>query len=104
MVETDNQSIARFLASQKVLGPFCCVMHRDVDRPATTVWYGKKRGFVQPSRRRRRSMTDKSSDPVALWQKMIGEMEKGFNDFANRTMASPEFSKTMNQAGGVAAG
>ena len=49
-------------------------------------------------------MTDKSSDPVALWQEMIGEMEKGFNDFANRTMASPEFSKTMNQAGGVAAG
>jgi SMC interacting uncharacterized protein involved in chromosome segregation len=49
-------------------------------------------------------MTDKSSDPVALWQKMIGEMEKGFNAFANRTMASPEFSKTMNQAGGAAAG
>jgi hypothetical protein len=49
-------------------------------------------------------MTDKSSDPVALWQKMIGEMEKGFNAFANRTMTSPEFSKSMNQAGGVAAG
>ena len=49
-------------------------------------------------------MTDKSSDPVVLWQKMIGEMEKGFNAFANRAMASPEFSKTMNQAGGVAAG
>jgi hypothetical protein len=49
-------------------------------------------------------MTDKSNDPVALWQKMIGEMEKGFNAFANRTMTSPEFSKTMNQAGGAAAG
>jgi hypothetical protein len=49
-------------------------------------------------------MTDKSSDPVALWQKMIGEMEKGFNAFANSTMTSPEFSKTMNQAGGAAAG
>jgi len=49
-------------------------------------------------------MTDKSSDPIALWQKMIGEMEKGFNAFANRTMTSPEFSKTMNQAGGAAAG
>jgi hypothetical protein len=49
-------------------------------------------------------MTDKSSDPVALWQKMIGEMEKGFNAFANRAMTSPEFSKTMNQAGGAAAG
>ena len=50
-------------------------------------------------------MTDKkSSDPVALWQTMIGEMEKGFNAFANRTMTSPEFSKTMNQAGSAAAG
>jgi hypothetical protein len=49
-------------------------------------------------------MTEKSSDPVALWQKMIGEMEKGFNAFANRAMTSPEFSKTMNQAGGAAAG
>jgi hypothetical protein len=49
-------------------------------------------------------MTEKSSDPVALWQKMIGEMEKGFNTFANRTMASPEFSETVNRAGGVAAG
>ena len=46
-------------------------------------------------------MADKSSDPVALWQKMIGEMEKGFNAFANQTMSSPEFSKAMNQAGGA---
>ncbi len=49
-------------------------------------------------------MTEKGSDPVALWQKMIGEMEQGFNAFANRAMTSPEFSKTMNQAGGAAAG
>jgi len=50
-------------------------------------------------------MSDKkSSDPVALWQTMIGEMEKGFNAFANRAMTSSEFSKTMNQAGGAAAG
>ena len=49
-------------------------------------------------------MTDKSSDPVALWQKMIGEMEKGFNAFANQTMSSPEFSKAMNQAGSASAG
>ncbi len=49
-------------------------------------------------------MTDKGSDPVALWQKMLGEMEKGFNAFASRAMTSPEFSKTMNQAGGAAAG
>ena len=49
-------------------------------------------------------MADKSNDPVVLWQTMMGEVEKGFNSFANQAMASPEFSKVMNQAGGVAAG
>jgi len=49
-------------------------------------------------------MADKSNDPVAIWQNMIGEMEKGFNSLANQTMSSPEFSKVMNQVGGVAAG
>jgi SMC interacting uncharacterized protein involved in chromosome segregation len=49
-------------------------------------------------------MADKSNDPVALWQQMIGEMEKGFNAFANQAMASPEFSKVVNQVGGVTAG
>jgi hypothetical protein len=49
-------------------------------------------------------MADKGSDPVALWHTMIGEMEKGFNAFANQTMTSPEFSKAMNQAGGASAG
>jgi len=49
-------------------------------------------------------MADKTNDPLALWQKMMGEMEKGFNAFANQAMASPQFSKAMNQAGGVTAG
>lgn len=49
-------------------------------------------------------MTDKINDPVAMWQKMVGEMEKGFNSFANEAMSSPEFSQAMNRAGGVAAG
>ena len=49
-------------------------------------------------------MADKSNDPVALWQNMIGEMEKGFNAFANQAMTLPEFSKFINQAGGLAAG
>jgi SMC interacting uncharacterized protein involved in chromosome segregation len=49
-------------------------------------------------------MADKNNDPVVLWQTMIGEMEKGFNSFANQAMASPEFSKVMNQVGGVTAG
>jgi SMC interacting uncharacterized protein involved in chromosome segregation len=39
-----------------------------------------------------------------MWQNMIGEMEKGFNSFANQAMASPEFSKVVNQVGGVTAG
>jgi len=49
-------------------------------------------------------MTDKTNDPVAMWQKMMGEMEKGFNSFANQAMSSPEFSQAVNRAGGVAAG
>ena len=49
-------------------------------------------------------MADKSNDPVAMWQNMIGEMEKGFNAFATRAMESPEFSKVVNQAGGASAG
>jgi SMC interacting uncharacterized protein involved in chromosome segregation len=49
-------------------------------------------------------MADKSNDPVAIWQTMIAEMEKGFNSFANQAMTSPEFSKAMNQAGGATAG
>ena len=48
-------------------------------------------------------MADKSSDPVALWQNMIGEMEKGFNAFASQAMASPQFSKAVNQMGGATA-
>jgi SMC interacting uncharacterized protein involved in chromosome segregation len=49
-------------------------------------------------------MADKSNDPVAIWQNMIGEMEKGFNAFANKAMESPQFSKVVNQVGGVSAG
>ena len=49
-------------------------------------------------------MAEKSNDPVAIWQNMLGEMEKGFNSFANQAMTSPEFSKVMNQVGSVGAG
>src|ERR1700691_4121001 len=52
----------------------------------------------------RTPMADKSNDPVALWQNMVGEMEKGFNAFANQAMASPQFSKVVNQVGGATAG
>jgi hypothetical protein len=49
-------------------------------------------------------MADKSNDPVAMWHNLLGEMEKGFNAFANQAMASPEFSKVVNQVGGASAG
>jgi SMC interacting uncharacterized protein involved in chromosome segregation len=45
-------------------------------------------------------MADKSNDPVAIWQNMIGEMEKGFNAFASKALESPEISKV----GGASAG
>jgi hypothetical protein len=66
------------------------------------VWR-KKKGIAALDFRRT-PMTDKTNDPVAVWQKMVGEMEKGFNSFANQAMSSPEFSQAMNRAGGVAAG
>ena len=75
----------------------------DVDRPVATVWYVAKEG-LKDLVMEEDGMADKSNDPVALWQTMIGEMEKGFNAFANQAMTSPEFSKAMNQAGGVTAG
>jgi SMC interacting uncharacterized protein involved in chromosome segregation len=59
---------------------------------------------LKTSLREEDGMANKSNDPVALWQTMIGEMEKGFNAFANQAMSSPEFSKVMNQAGGASAG
>src|SRR5712672_3007733 len=62
-------------------------------------------GLDKPSQSRWRApVADKTNDPVAMWQNMIGEMEKGFNSFANQAMASPEFSKVVNQVGGVSAG
>jgi hypothetical protein len=75
-----------------------------VDRHRATVWYGEKRKGIEALDSRRTPMTDKSNDPIAVWQKMVGEMEKGFNSFANQAMSSPEFSQAVNRAGGVAAG
>jgi hypothetical protein len=69
------------------------------------VWYHQNK--AQPAHVkiiRESAMADKSNDPAAIWQNMIGEMEKGFNSFANQAMASPEFSKVVNQVGGAASG
>jgi hypothetical protein len=78
-----------------------------VDRSTATVWYGPNiRRSVASARNREgeRAMADKGNDPAEVWRTMIGEMEKGFNSFANQAMASPEFSKAMNQVGGATAG
>src|SRR4030088_2692171 len=76
---------------------------RDVERLGATVWYDKKKARHSSSIRRTQ-MADESNDPVAMWQNMIGEMEKGFNSFATKAMESPEFSKVVNQVGGASAG
>ncbi|WP_052629069.1 MULTISPECIES: hypothetical protein [Rhodopseudomonas] len=49
-------------------------------------------------------MANAGNDPVALWQTMLGEMEKGFNAFAHQAMGAAEFSKVVDQVGGVSAG
>src|SRR5881394_2502343 len=78
-----------------------------VDRLAATVWYGVNRSEAWQALvtfRERAHMAEKGNDPAVIWQTMLGEMEKGFNSFANQAMTSPEFSKVMNQVGGVSAG
>ncbi len=37
-------------------------------------------------------------DPAAVWRDMMSQWEKGVNALANQTMASDEFSGSMNQA------
>jgi len=44
-------------------------------------------------------MADKRNDPVAMWQNIIGEMEKGFNAFAKRALAPPQFGKVVDSPG-----
>src|SRR5579883_1678925 len=66
-----------------------------VDRDAVTVWYDKKRRGSTLADGEGEGMSEKVNDPVALWQKMLGEMEKGFNSLANEALASPQFSKAM---------
>lgn len=49
-------------------------------------------------------MPTQSNDPAEIWRTLLAEMEKGFNSFANQAMGSQEFSRVMNQAGGVTFG
>jgi hypothetical protein len=46
-------------------------------------------------------MPDKANDPAALWRGFLGDLESGFNSFANKAMESEGFSRAMNQAGGA---
>ena len=39
-----------------------------------------------------------AADPGAIWRDLIAQWEKGFNNLANQTMGSGEFSRYMNQA------
>jgi hypothetical protein len=74
-----------------------------VDRLLARVWNDAEQAMRSPSCRRT-LMSDKTNDPAAIWRDMIGQMEQGFNAVANQAMASPEFSKVINQVGGVSAG
>lgn len=44
-------------------------------------------------------MAEKTSDPVALWQEMFREMQKGFNSLANQAMSSQSFSRPASSDG-----
>ena len=46
-------------------------------------------------------MPEKSNDPAAIWRGFLGDLESGFNSFANKAMESEGFSRVMNQAGGA---
>lgn len=44
--------------------------------------------------------TDKPADPMALWRDMLSQWETNVNALANKTMASDEYSSSMNGAMG----
>lgn len=46
-------------------------------------------------------MTSQPFDPFAMWRDMLTKWESGVNEAANLNMASPEFSRYMNQAMGM---
>ena len=43
---------------------------------------------------------DKPADPMALWRDMLSQWETNVNALANKTMASDEYSSSMNGAMG----
>jgi SMC interacting uncharacterized protein involved in chromosome segregation len=49
-------------------------------------------------------MTDKKKDPVEMWHDMLGQVEQGFNSFANKAMGSEDFSRVVHQVSGASLG
>jgi hypothetical protein len=49
-------------------------------------------------------MVDKSGDAFALWQQMIGEMQKGFDAFARQTLVAPGERRRSEAPSGLPAG
>lgn len=96
--------MTRFPAAQKAFERVPRTADTMLTAPLQRCGMAKKKGFKEPSQGEGGRMSEKINDPVALWQKMLGEMEKGFNSIASEALASPQFSKAMNQAGGVTAG
>jgi len=45
-----------------------------------------------------RQMADVPFDPMAAWQKFVGEWEKQINEASARITATEEFSRALNQA------
>ena len=43
-------------------------------------------------------MADKTSDAIALWQQMMGEMQKGFRAFSTQLAAAPALRNASEQA------
>jgi len=97
--------MTRFPAAQKSPAAWLTVQISvaNVDHHSATVSNGRKQA-IQLAMIAEGAMADESNDPVAIWHTMLGEMEKGFNAFANQAVASPQFSKVVNQVGGASAG
>ncbi len=49
-------------------------------------------------------MAHKGGDPFQVWRDVLGEMEKSMNSIGSQAMETPEFSRVMNQIGGLSAG
>jgi hypothetical protein len=49
-------------------------------------------------------MVTKTGDPIALWQQMMGEMQKGFDAFAKQALAAQRPRNSADQAAAAPSG